>query len=93
MDWARPSTTASCRRRLADQEGLGLFIRTSRESTCIRRSISFSRPNDRVEAGLAGGLGEVAAELVEHERRGRGALAAGAGGRGLLALVAGQAAG
>ena len=47
-------------------------------------------PDDRVELALAGGLGEVAAELVEHQRRRRGALGRAAGGGGLLALVAGQ---
>ena len=48
-------------------------------------------PDDRVELGLAGRLGEVAAELVEHQGAGRGVLRRGAAGRGrLLALVAGQ---
>ena len=54
--------------------------------------------DDRVELLLAGQLGEVATELVEHERAGRGLLARGAGtggGAGLLgraagALVAGE---
>ena len=45
--------------------------------------------DDRVQLALTGGLGEVATELVEHERRRRRALAAlPAGLRGLLALVA-----
>ena len=45
-------------------------------------------PDDRVELALAGGLGQVATELVEHQRgRGR-ALGGPTGGRGLLALVA-----
>ena len=43
-------------------------------------------PDDRVELALAGGLGEVAAELVEHQRRRRRGLGRGAGR--LLALVA-----
>ena len=48
--------------------------------------------DDRVELALAGRLGEVAAELVEHQARRRRGLARGAGaGRGrLLALVAGE---
>ena len=50
--------------------------------------------DDRVELALHGRRGQVAAELVEHQRRGRGAglaaAAAGAGLRGLLALVAAQ---
>ena len=50
-------------------------------------------PDDRVELGLARRLGEVAAELVEHQRRRRGALGGTAGGRRLLALVAATAAG
>ena len=50
-------------------------------------------PDDRVELGLASRLGQVAPELVEHQRPGRralGLLAGGAdtGGRALLALVA-----
>ena len=45
--------------------------------------------DDRVQLALAGRLGEVATELVEHQRGGRRALAALAAGlRGLLALVA-----
>ncbi len=45
-------------------------------------------PDDRVELALAGGLGEVAAELVEDERgRRRLALRAGARGGGLLATL------
>ena len=48
-------------------------------------------PDDRVELALAGGLGQVAAELVEHQARRRGGLArGGAGGGRLLALVAGE---
>ena len=44
--------------------------------------------DDRVELLLAGELGEVAAELVEHQRAGRGLLAAAAGGgAGLLAAA------
>ncbi|SII20256.1 Protein of uncharacterised function (DUF3170) [Mycobacteroides abscessus subsp. abscessus] len=46
--------------------------------------------DDRVELALAGGGGEVAAELVEDERTRRGALLTSAGGHGLLALVAGE---
>ena len=50
--------------------------------------------DDRVELALAGGLGEVAAELVEHQRGRRRVAAAAAGGRAgaarLLALEAGQ---
>ena len=50
--------------------------------------------DDRVELALHRGGGQVAAELVEHQRRGRvarlAAAAAGAGFRGLLALVAAQ---
>ena len=50
--------------------------------------------DDRVELALHRGRGQVAAELVEHQRRGRvarlAAAAAGAGLRGLLALVAAQ---
>ena len=48
--------------------------------------------DDRVELALAGGLGQVAAELVEHQARRRSGLAggAGAGGGRLLALVAGE---
>ena len=54
-------------------------------------------PDDRVELALAGGLGEVAAELVEHQRattapRRRTPAAAPAAGR-LLALEAARAAG
>ncbi len=45
-------------------------------------------PDDRVELALAGGLGEVAAELVEHQRGRRRAFAGRAGGGRLLALVA-----
>ena len=44
--------------------------------------------DDRVELALAGGLGEVAAELVEHGGRAGGVLAGRAGGLGLLALEA-----
>ena len=47
-------------------------------------------PDDRVELALARGLGEVAAELVEHERGRRRALGGAAGGLRLLALVAGE---
>ena len=47
-------------------------------------------PDDRVELALARGLGEVAAELVEDERGRRRALGGAAGGRRLLALVAGE---
>jgi len=47
-------------------------------------------PDDGVELALAGGLGEVAAELVEHGRTGRLALGRTAGGDRLLALVARQ---
>ena len=48
-------------------------------------------PDDRVELLLAGQLGEVAAELVEHEGAGGRGLAGGAtGGGALLAGVAGQ---
>ena len=47
-------------------------------------------PDDRVELGVARGLGQVAAELVEDQRGRRRALG-GAAGRGrLLALVAGE---
>ena len=50
--------------------------------------------DDRVELALHGGGGQVAAELVEHQRRRRVArlatAASGAGFGGLLALVAGQ---
>ena len=47
--------------------------------------------DDRVELLLAGLLGEVAAELVEHERAGRLVLAAsGAGAGGLAGLLAGR---
>src|SRR6266487_240619 len=49
-------------------------------------------PDDRVELALPGGLGQVAAELVEHQRR-RGSSLAGRGaasGSRLLALVARQ---
>ena len=35
-------------------------------------------PDDRVELALAGRLGEVLAELVEHQRRRRGTLSVGA---------------
>src|SRR3712207_8788915 len=50
-------------------------------------------PDDRVELGVARGLGQVAAELVEDQRGRRRALG-GAAGRGpLLALVAGGRAG
>ena len=47
-------------------------------------------PDDRVELALAGGLREVATELVEHERRRRRTLGRAAGRGGLLALVAGE---
>ena len=49
-------------------------------------------PDDRVELALAGGLGQVAAELVQHQAGRRRGLAggAGAGGGRLLALVAGE---
>ena len=50
-------------------------------------------PDDRVELGLAGGLGEVAAELVEDQRGRGGALGGPAGGGGLLALSSRRAAG
>ena len=47
--------------------------------------------DDRVQLALPGRLGEVATELVEHQRGGRGALGAAAlCGGGLLALVAGE---
>ena len=50
--------------------------------------------DDRVELALHRGRGQVAAELVEHQRGGRiarlAAAAAGAGFRGLLALVSAQ---
>ena len=53
----------------------------------MTRSISRRAADDRVELLLAGELGEVAAELVEHERaRGLRLAGAAAGGRaGLLA--------
>ena len=64
-----------------------------RESTCITRSISRGATDDRVELLLAGELGEVATELVEHERAGGLLLGAGgtapAGGAGLLGAAAG----
>ncbi len=44
----------------------------------------------RVELALAGSLGEVAAELIEHQRCRRGALGGATGGRGLLALIAAE---
>jgi len=54
----------------------------------MTRSISFSRPMTGFELGLARRLGEVATELVEHQRRGRRALlgAARALQRRILAL-------
>ncbi len=53
----------------------------------MTRSISFSA-DDRIELALAGRLGQVAAELVEHQRRRRGTFGGAAGSGGLLALVA-----
>ncbi len=44
--------------------------------------------DDRVELAFAGGLGQVAAELVQHQGRGRCRLGGRAGGLRLLALVA-----
>src|SRR5699024_3642672 len=48
-------------------------------------------PDDRVELALAGGLGELAAELVQHERARGLTLGGAAGGGRLLALVAREA--
>ena len=65
----------------------GLFL-VRRQRTCMTRSVSRGAADDRVELLLAGELGEVAAELVEHERARRAALAASrrrGGGAGLLA--------
>ena len=45
----------------------GLFL-VRRLRTCITRSVSRLAADDRVELLLAGELGEVATELVEHER-------------------------
>ncbi len=45
-------------------------------------------PDHRVELALAGGLGQVAAKLVQHKRGRRGRLLRATGRRGLLALVA-----
>ena len=45
----------------------GLFL-VRRDSTCMTRSSLAGAADDRVELLLAGELGEVAAELVEHER-------------------------
>src|SRR3954468_683605 len=47
-------------------------------------------PDDRVELGVARGLGQVAAELVEDQRGRRRALGGAAGGGRLLALVTAQ---
>ena len=57
----------------------------------MTRSISLPRPMTGVELALAGGLGQVAAELVKDQRPGRGALGrTDAGTLVLLALVAAQ---
>ena len=58
----------------------------------MTRSISLLAPDDRVELALAGGLGQVAAELVQDQRAGGGALglAADTGALRLLALVSRQ---
>ena len=45
-------------------------------------------PDHRVELALSSALGEVAAELVEHQRGGRRRLCGSARGGGLLALIA-----
>jgi len=55
----------------------------------MTRSISFSRPMTGSSLP-SGGLGQVAAELVEHQRAGRRPLGGPAGGGRLLALVAGE---
>ena len=68
----------------------GLFL-VRRESTCITRSISFSRPMTGSTAMAA--AGEVAAELGRHQRGRRGAGLAAAATRclpRLLALVTGE---
>src|SRR5690348_13770728 len=75
--------------RLADQNGVVL----GPPGEDLHDPLDLLLPaDDRVELAFAGGLGEVAAELVEHQRRRRGALAATARAAlgGLLALVAAQ---
>ena len=59
--------------RLADQDGV--VLGPPRQD--LHDPLDLLLPADhRVQLALAGGLGEVAAELVEHQRRRRGALAA-----------------
>ena len=53
-------------------------------STCMTRSVSSGPADDRVELLLARELGEVATELVEHERAGRRPPRPGAAGAGGL---------
>src|SRR4029079_19191652 len=75
--------------RLADQNGV--VLGSSGED--LHAPLDLLLPaDDRVELALAGGLREVAAELVEHQRRRRRALAATARAAlgGLLALVAAE---
>src|SRR5690349_2326868 len=75
--------------RLADQNGVVL----GPPGEDLHDPLDLLLPaDDRVELALAGGLGEVAAELVEHQRRRRRALAATARAAlgGLLALVAAE---
>ena len=75
---------------LADEDGV--VLRAAREHLHDPLDLLLA-PDDRVELALAGGVGEVAAELVEDQRAGRGALGgaavggAGPGGRALLATL------
>ncbi len=73
--------------RLADEDGVVLGAARQHLHDALDLLLA---PDDRVELALAGGLGVVAAELVEHQRRGRRALLGCPGGRGLLALEAGE---
>src|SRR6476659_9992059 len=83
MACASPSTTA-----VLPTPGspirTGLFL-VRRDSTCIALDLLLAA-DDGVQLALAGGLGQIAPELVEHQRGGRRGLS-GRAGR-LLALVA-----
>ena len=73
--------------RLADQDRV--VLRAPREHLHDPLDLAIA-PDDRIELVLAGELGQVPAELVEHRRAGGalGARAAGRRGRALAALVA-----
>src|SRR6266498_729699 len=86
--WIPTQSQRSEKSALAARKFRFFCYRRRRHTRCGRDRSSdvCSSDLDRVELALAGGLGQVAAELVEYQRRRRRGL--GRGARGLLGLVA-----